>query len=75
MEAAPVQIDQEWVSKKGFAAEKVVTEDLIAGWMNRHWTKGDQYVVIGRTTFIHRARANAWIGQQGSDPEAEASTC
>lgn len=58
--------ENDWVSKKGFAAEKVISQDVISGWMQRHWVKGEHYCVVGRQTFVNRKKANAWITEQGS---------
>lgn len=61
----------EWISKEGWAEAHKISLGTIDGYMARYWKKGYEYGVIGRTTYIHKKRANAWIGQQVSSPEAK----
>lgn len=61
----------EWISKKGWCDALRISTGTVDGYMARHWTKGVEYTVIGQTTYIHKARADAWIGRQGYDPAGE----
>ena len=63
-------MDSEFISKSGYTDLLKVSGSTINGWMRRHWTKGDHYIVIGHTTMINKKRADKWIrefGQQGLD--------
>lgn len=53
-----------WVSKRGFAERLDVSVATIEGWMHRHWTRGEHYRVIGRTTLINTHKADEWISQK-----------
>src|SRR5690554_4509122 len=55
----------EFVSKQGYCDLVRITAGTLQGWINRHWKKGVQYVVIGHTTLIHVERADQWIKQHG----------
>jgi hypothetical protein len=55
------------IDKSKFAMEHGVKASTISGWMQRHWTKGQHYYVIGRTTLINTEEVEQWIKyfQQG----------
>jgi hypothetical protein len=57
------------LDKSKFAMEHGVKASTVSGWMQRHWTKGLQYYVIGRTTMIDTEEFERWIrnSQQESD--------
>lgn len=57
------------LDKAKFADEHGVKASTVSGWMQRHWTKGLQYYVIGRTTMIDTEEFELWIrnSQQESD--------
>ena len=49
------------IDKSKFAMEHGVKASTISGWMQRHWTKGQHYHVIGRTTLIDTEEVEQWI--------------
>ena len=57
------------VDKTKYSNEHGIKTSTISGWMQRHWTKGQHYYVIGRTTLIDTEEVNEWIrnSQQESD--------
>jgi len=57
------------IDKAKFADEHGVKASTVSGWMQRHWTKGVHYYVIGRTTMIDTEEFERWIrnSQQASD--------
>ena len=57
------------IDKAKFADEHGVKASTVSGWMQRHWTKGVHYYVIGRTTMIDTEEFERWIrnSQQESD--------
>lgn len=64
--------------KKHFAQDWGVSVGTINGWINRHWTKGVQYNVVGHTTLIFVEKADKWVrehlsGQLASDRGAKES--
>lgn len=65
LERMGVELDP-WVSKKLWAQLKGISLDTVSGYMRdtatrKGWTSGVEYVVVGRTTFIHRVRAIQWL--------------
>lgn len=56
-----VREEDEVISKEKFATAKGVPEHTVNNWMQRAWTKGYHYQVVGRTTMIHRKRVEAWL--------------
>ena len=57
------------LNKTKFANDHGVKSSTVQGWMQRHWTKGVHYYVIGRTTMIDTEEFERWIrsSQQVSD--------
>ena len=53
-----------WISKKGYADILKVSTGTLEGWMFRHWTRGEHYKVIGRTTLINTRKVAEWICQE-----------
>lgn len=57
--------DIEFMHCKRFVQRVGITDGVLAGWIDRHWLKGIQYVVIGHQTLVHIERANQWIKEHG----------
>jgi hypothetical protein len=57
------------IDKTKFASDHGVKASTISGWMQRHWTKGQHYYVIGRTTMIDTEEFDGWI--RNSQQESE----
>ena len=58
-----IETPSDGISKEGFAAKLVVKATVVEGWMRRHFTRGAEYDVIGRTTIIYEERARACLRQ------------
>ena len=57
------------IDKSKYSNEHGIKTSTISGWMQRHWTKGQHYYVIGRTTLIDTEEVNEWI--RNSQQESE----
>ena len=64
----------EFISKRGLANELVISEGVIRGWLQRHWTKGIHYVVIGQTTLINKKQFNEWINTRSLEARQHDNT-
>jgi len=53
----------DYVSKQALADLLGISPRVIEGWIYNHWTKGDEYAVIGKTTLINKEKVNTWISQ------------
>ena len=49
------------IDKSKFCVQHGVKASTLSGWMQRHWTKGIHYYVIGRTTMIDTEEFDRWI--------------
>lgn len=82
LERLGIELDP-YISKKGWAELKHISVDTVSGYMRdtatrKGWTEGQngEYIVVGRTTFVHRVRAMEWLirkGQQVSGGTARIS--
>ena len=63
------------VEKWKYSQDSGVKESKINGWMQRHWTKGKHYYVIGRTTMINISEVNAWLQNSHLASIATAKDC
>lgn len=55
----------EFMTKIKYAELVGVPIHTIGNWMQKRWTRGELYVVIGKLTLIHVERVNAWIKDKG----------
>ena len=51
------------IDKSKYVRDYGVKDSKVSNWMQRHWTKGIHYFVIGRTTMIDVEEVNKWIRQ------------
>lgn len=51
------------IEKAKYVSDYGVKDSKVSNWMQRHWTKGVHYFVIGRTTMIDVEEVNKWIRQ------------
>lgn len=51
------------IDKSKYVRDYGVKDSKVSNWMQRHWTKGLHYFVIGRTTMIDVDEVNKWIRQ------------
>lgn len=51
------------IDKSKYVRDYGVKDSKVSNWMQRHWTKGVHYFVIGRTTMIDVEEVNKWIRQ------------
>ena len=51
------------IDKSKYVRDYGVKDSKVSNWMQRHWTKGLHYFVIGRTTMIDVEEVNKWIRQ------------
>ena len=62
------------ISREAFADRVGVSDDVVRGWSQRHWTKGVEFVVIGRITMINVEAADNWLmSHQESNSKAGAT--
>ena len=54
----------DYISVQGFADMHHVTKGTVRGWKERHWTKGKEYFVVGKTTLIDKTEAIRWLDSQ-----------
>jgi len=52
------------ISREKLAEEIGVTPDTIRGWQDRYFTKGVEYIVIGRATLYYRASIEEWLSSK-----------
>ena len=45
----------DYIARKAFAESIGLKDSTVRGWQERHWTKGQHYVVIGKTTMLVRS--------------------
>ena len=57
------------IAKDKYCNDHGLKRTTVEGWMQRHWTKGQHYYVIGHTTMINTDEVETWIKdfQQASD--------
>ncbi|MEM8499929.1 MAG: hypothetical protein AAF542_18035 [Pseudomonadota bacterium] len=41
-------------------------DSTVRGWQEKHWTYGDQYIVVGHQTMVIKGRANKWLINYGT---------
>ena len=51
------------IDKTKYCTDHGVKAHKVSNWMQRHWTKGLHYFVIGRTTMIDTEEVERWIRQ------------
>jgi hypothetical protein len=61
-----------WRDRHAFADEIGVTPDTVRGWIDRHWTKGVHYIVVGKTTLVDRKEVARWLESQKVSKNAQA---
>lgn len=49
------------VSRDKLAKDISVTPDTIRGWQDRHFQKGVQYAVVGKTTLYYLSDIETWL--------------
>ena len=49
-----------------FAEELGVTNKVVTNWMQKHWTNGQHYKVIGKQTLINVGEAKKWLREYGT---------
>ena len=53
--------NMDYIARKAFAESIGLKDSTVRGWQERHWTKGQHYVVIGKTTMLVRSEVEEWL--------------
>ena len=56
----------EFIHRKRYAEELGVTNKVVTNWMQKHWTKGIHYKVIGKQTLINVGETKKWLRDYGT---------
>ena len=59
----------EYVHRKRYAEELGVTNKVVTNWMQKHWTNGQHYKVIGKQTLINVGEAKKWLREYGTQSQ------
>jgi len=64
----------EWISKDKYCEESGFSAGRVRGWITRHWERGVQYQIHGKTTAISIVEVDKWWGKGGPESPAVAES-